>query len=143
MYLRFFQSLPGSDHVGDDSEHFTWTSLFPRRIQPVTTVIAKAIFSLLIVLRLCKNAKDVELNAFETMQSSLPESRDAERKRQKALRVLNERLNIAASSHGKQVHADIGPASPLSPAEKRVPEMDDLINVSVVNNTTENALSNQ
>jgi len=140
--LRFFQSLPGADHVGDDSEHFTWTSLFPRRIQPVTAVIGKAVFSLLIVLRLCKNAKEVELNAFETMQHSLPESRDAERKRQKALRVLNERLNLATSSHSKQTHPDAGPISPLSPSDK-IPEMDDLINVSVASTTAESPPPNQ
>uniref|UniRef100_A0A915D1T6 Transmembrane protein n=1 Tax=Ditylenchus dipsaci TaxID=166011 RepID=A0A915D1T6_9BILA len=142
-YLRFFQSLPGSDNVGDDSEHFTWTSLFPRRVQPLTTLIAKAVFPVLVGLRLCKKLKDVDaLNAFETLQSSLPESRDAERKRQKALRVLNERLNLATASQDKSMQpTGLGSVQPSPLLEPEV-EMDELVDVNVVN-SPENNSTNQ
>ncbi|KAI1724986.1 eukaryotic integral membrane protein (DUF1751) domain-containing protein [Ditylenchus destructor] len=102
-YLRFFQMPPGADHVGDDSEHFSWASLFPRRTQPVAKTISKALFTLLVALRLCKKRVEVDLNAFEPFETvdaplTSVESRDAERKRQKALRVLNERLSAANQS---------------------------------------------
>lgn len=71
--------------------------MFPRRTQATATIIGKAVFRILARLKICKR---VEYTGFEQYVVPMPvdvvlptaETRDAERRRQKALRDLNERL---------------------------------------------------
>jgi len=109
-YLRFIQPHPENDNIlGDDSEHFTWASLFPMRVQPFATVVGKLTFRSLRRLGLCKQ-RLVEMESLElesVIDSSVfLESRDAERKRQKALRMLNERLSALSPPNPPQLKTD-------------------------------------
>lgn len=93
-YLRFIQPHPENNEVcGDDSEHFTWSSLFPKSVQPFASVIGRLAFRLLTKTGLCRK-QILQMESFEALESveTHNESRDAERKRQKALRMLNDRI---------------------------------------------------
>ncbi|KAL3121947.1 hypothetical protein niasHT_001946 [Heterodera trifolii] len=117
-YLRFFQSRGGMPEpmVGDRSEHFTWASLFPRRAQSLATLCGRLTFRSLrragVLRRVLRTerlaqAEEDTLHA-DTLQSLrvvdasaavlAPEGWDAERRRQKALRMLNERLAPTAAA---------------------------------------------
>lgn len=108
-YLRFFQSRGGIGQrmIGDRSEHFSWASLFPRMIQPLATIIGRLTFRTLGRLGVLKRVmrrenfdyieeQTLRMESLEVTNPVTavlaPESWDAERKRQKALRMLNERL---------------------------------------------------
>ena len=58
-------------------------------------------FRTLVKLKICKRAEYTGFEQFEPLDVALPtpESRDAERRRQKALRDLNERLGRAKASN--------------------------------------------
>ncbi|CAD6194163.1 unnamed protein product [Caenorhabditis auriculariae] len=99
-YLRFFNPNEMDAAVGDGSEHFTWASLFPSRTQPIFTVIGRVTFRSLVKFGVCRRqVRHVDLNSLQSVAVgiNLPaietSARDAERRRQKALRELNERLN--------------------------------------------------
>uniref|UniRef100_A0A183BPE0 Transmembrane protein n=1 Tax=Globodera pallida TaxID=36090 RepID=A0A183BPE0_GLOPA len=120
-YLRFFQSRGGMPEpmVGDRSDHFTWASLFPRRAQPLAALLGRLVFRTLRRLGVLRRVLRSEqlahaeedalqldtLHALRVVDASAavlaPEGWDAERKRQKALRMLNERL--AGTSAGAAV----------------------------------------
>uniref|UniRef100_A0A914IAU4 Derlin n=1 Tax=Globodera rostochiensis TaxID=31243 RepID=A0A914IAU4_GLORO len=116
-YLRFFQSRGGMPEpmVGDRSEHFTWASLFPRRAQPLAALLGRLVFRTLRRLGVLRRVLRSEqlahaeedalhmdtLHALRVVDASAavlaPEGWDAERKRQKALRMLNERLAVTSA----------------------------------------------
>lgn len=75
--------------------------LFPRRAQPTATTVGRVIFRTLVKFKICKRVEYTGFEQFEPVDVVLPtpESRDAERRRQKALRDLNERLGRAKASH--------------------------------------------
>lgn len=111
-YLRFFQERGGMGEqiVGDRSEHFCWASFFPRVIQPFATLIGRFTFRSLHRFGLLKRVigkehldymeeNTLQMEALECIEVRsagtavlAPEGWDSERKRQKALRMLNERL---------------------------------------------------
>ncbi|EPB75264.1 hypothetical protein ANCCEY_05663 [Ancylostoma ceylanicum] len=97
-YLRFFNPHEVDSFYGDSSEHFVWASLFPRIIQPFCTILGRICFRSLVKLGVCKRSvRHVDLNSLQSVGISLrgldSTARDAERRRQKALRDLNERLH--------------------------------------------------
>jgi hypothetical protein len=96
-YLRYYQTHDETDEIGDSSEHFSWATLFPRRTQPLAIILGKIIFRTLVRLHICKRKRHVDLNQLPTVNVVLPglDNRDSERRRQKALRDLNERLSRA------------------------------------------------
>nr|CAD2169857.1 unnamed protein product [Meloidogyne enterolobii] len=135
-YLRFFQERGGMGEqvIGDRSEHFCWASFFPRIIQPFATLIGRFTFRSLHRFGLLKRVigkehldymqeNSLQMEALECIQVKsvgtavlAPEGWDSERKRQKALRMLNERLmasnaiNSPPENSQKQLHES--PSSP-------------------------------
>uniref|UniRef100_A0A0B7AXN2 Peptidase S54 rhomboid domain-containing protein n=1 Tax=Arion vulgaris TaxID=1028688 RepID=A0A0B7AXN2_9EUPU len=100
VYLRFYQKHA---HVnrGDMSENFTLASFLPIYLQPLVAVVANTIFSGLVKLKLCKKTqRKYEGTSSTTITVTLPgtELRDAERRKQLALKALNERLNKPEST---------------------------------------------
>ncbi|KAL3983056.1 hypothetical protein ACH3XW_49645 [Acanthocheilonema viteae] len=98
IYLRFFQPHDDGGPRGDPSEHFAWATLFPSKLQPLMRVLSSAIYTCLIQARLCKPmARHIDLMQLDSVNVILPglHTRDTERRRQKALRDLTERLNRA------------------------------------------------
>uniref|UniRef100_A0A7I4YRE4 Transmembrane protein 115 n=1 Tax=Haemonchus contortus TaxID=6289 RepID=A0A7I4YRE4_HAECO len=94
-YLRFFNAQDSEGTCGDSSEHFVWASLFPRATQPFFTVLGRICFRSLVKLGVCKRTiRHVDLQSVGISLRGLDsKARDAERRRQKALRDLNERLS--------------------------------------------------
>lgn len=101
IYLRFFQRHKNGT-CGDSSSTFVFASFFPGQIQPFVAIIANTIFNILVQIKICKKPP-VRYNVSATGSQSqititLPlvnagiENSDAERRRQKALKALKERL---------------------------------------------------
>ncbi|VDN56271.1 unnamed protein product [Dracunculus medinensis] len=98
-YLRFFQIHEPNEPKGDLSEHFCWYTfrkLFPSKVQPLMNIFSCAIFGLLVRLQLCKPfVRHIDIAHLDHINVLLPglQTRDTERRRQKALRDLTERLS--------------------------------------------------
>ncbi|NWY47363.1 TM115 protein, partial [Sylvia atricapilla] len=93
VYLRFYQRH--SRGRGDMSDHFAFATFFPEILQPVVGLVANLVHSMLVKVRLCrKTVKRYDVGAPSSITISLPgtDPQDAERRRQLALKALNERL---------------------------------------------------
>ncbi|KAM9324365.1 transmembrane protein 115 [Gastrophryne carolinensis] len=93
VYLRFYQRH--SRGRGDMSDHFSFSSFFPGPLQPVAALLGNLTHAGLVKLRLCPRAvKRYDVGAPSSITISLPgtDPQDAERRRQLALKALNERL---------------------------------------------------
>ncbi|NXR81525.1 TM115 protein, partial [Pycnonotus jocosus] len=91
--LRFYQRH--SRGRGDMSDHFAFATFFPEILQPVVGLVANLVHSVLVKVRLCrKTVKRYDVGAPSSITISLPgtDPQDAERRRQLALKALNERL---------------------------------------------------
>ncbi|NWW31162.1 TM115 protein, partial [Panurus biarmicus] len=91
--LRFYQRH--SRGRGDMSDHFAFATFFPEILQPVVGLVANLVHSMLVKVRLCrKTVKRYDVGAPSSITISLPgtDPQDAERRRQLALKALNERL---------------------------------------------------
>ncbi|VDK56791.1 unnamed protein product [Anisakis simplex] len=105
VYLRFYQphsdmDLDGAQKddasYGDYSDHFAWATLFPSKLQPMMSVISGVVFSTLIRLKICKPlVRHIDITKLDSVSVILPslQAKDTERRRQKALRDLTERLS--------------------------------------------------
>lgn len=99
VYLRFYQRHSNGTR-GDTADSFAFASFFPKSFQPFIAVLGNTVFSMLVTIKICKKVQ----RKFETVASpvvvvSLPgtEAHDAERRRQLALKALNERLTKTVS----------------------------------------------
>ncbi|NXU59259.1 TM115 protein, partial [Turnix velox] len=93
IYLRFYQRH--SRGRGDMSDHFSFATFFPEILQPVVGVVANLVHGVLVKVKLCrKTVKRYDVGAPSSITISLPgtDPQDAERRRQLALKALNERL---------------------------------------------------
>ncbi|KAF6726064.1 Transmembrane protein 115 [Oryzias melastigma] len=93
VYLRFYQRH--SRGRGDMSDHFAFASFFPEAVQPVVGLLAGLVHSALVKMKVCrKMVKRYDVGAPSSITISLPgtDPQDAERRRQLALKALNERL---------------------------------------------------
>lgn len=93
VYLRFYQRH--SRGRGDMSDHFSFASFFPGPLQPAAALLGNLTHASLVKLRLCPRAvKRYDVGAPSSITISLPgtDPQDAERRRQLALKALNERL---------------------------------------------------
>ncbi|NWJ06513.1 TM115 protein, partial [Crypturellus undulatus] len=93
VYLRFYQRHARGR--GDMSEHFAFATFFPELLQPPVALLANAVHGVLVKLRICrKTVKRYDVGAPSSITISLPgtDPQDAERRRQLALKALNERL---------------------------------------------------
>lgn len=107
IYLRFFQ-IHKNGTRGDSSSTFVFASFFPSQIQPFVAIVSNTIFNLLVKIKVCKKPpKRYNVNNSNTIGAGGPQSHvtitlplvnagiensDAERRRQKALKALKERL---------------------------------------------------
>jgi membrane associated rhomboid family serine protease len=97
IYLRFFQSK-GSNIIGDMSDQFSFASFFPEPIQPVISSFSNFVFNLLQKCGCCKNfnvTTATSQTGYSIINTSLPgnDPAEAERRRNRALKVLGERLS--------------------------------------------------
>ncbi|XP_030062041.1 transmembrane protein 115 [Microcaecilia unicolor] len=93
VYLRFYQRH--SRGRGDMSDHFAFATFFPEILQPVVGLVASLVHRVLVKVRICrKTVKRYDVGAPSSITISLPgtDPQDAERRRQLALKALNERL---------------------------------------------------
>ncbi|NXI41287.1 TM115 protein, partial [Galbula dea] len=91
--LRFYQRH--SRGRGDMSDHFAFATFFPEILQPVVGLVANLVHSILVKVKVCrKTVKRYDVGAPSSITISLPgtDPQDAERRRQLALKALNERL---------------------------------------------------
>ncbi|XP_002738252.1 transmembrane protein 115-like [Saccoglossus kowalevskii] len=95
VYLRFYQKQSDGSR-GDMSDTFTFATFFPEKCQPPIAILANTVHSGLVKARLCKKqVRKYDVGAPSSITISLPgsDANDAERRRQLALRALNERLS--------------------------------------------------
>nr|XP_057940224.1 transmembrane protein 115 isoform X2 [Doryrhamphus excisus] len=93
VYLRFYQRH--SRGRGDMSDHFAFASFFPEALQPAVGLLAGIVHAALVKVKVCrKMVKRYDVGAPSSITISLPgtDPQDAERRRQLALKALNERL---------------------------------------------------
>lgn len=93
VYLRFYQRH--SRGRGDMSDHFSFASFFPGPVKPAAAFLGNLTHAALVKLHLCPQAvKRYDVGAPSSITISLPgtDPQDAERRRQLALKALNERL---------------------------------------------------
>uniref|UniRef100_A0A2D4KTK3 Transmembrane protein 115 n=1 Tax=Micrurus paraensis TaxID=1970185 RepID=A0A2D4KTK3_9SAUR len=93
IYLRFYQRH--SRGRGDMSDHFAFATFFPEILQPVVGLLANLVHTILVKVKVCrKTVKRYDVGAPSSITISLPgtDPQDAERRRQLALKALNERL---------------------------------------------------
>ncbi|XP_068613604.1 transmembrane protein 115-like [Brachionichthys hirsutus] len=93
VYLRFYQRH--SRGRGDMSDHFAFASFFPEALQPAVGLVAGLVHAALVKIKVCrKMVKRYDVGAPSSITISLPgtDPQDAERRRQLALKALNERL---------------------------------------------------
>ncbi|NWU91898.1 TM115 protein, partial [Upupa epops] len=91
--LRFYQRH--SRGRGDMSDHFAFATFFPEIVQPVVGLVANLVHRFLVKVKVCrKTVKRYDVGAPSSITISLPgtDPQDAERRRQLALKALNERL---------------------------------------------------
>ncbi|CAF1135946.1 unnamed protein product [Adineta steineri] len=100
-YLRFFQNHQNGTK-GDMSASFSFASFFPSPISPVISVFANTIFEIFVQLKLCKpfvKKSNVLSSSSLTITIPGPEAADADRRRQKALKALNDRMKTKESTN--------------------------------------------
>jgi len=95
IYLRFYQNK-GNNIVGDMSDQFSFASFFPEPIQPAISTFSNFIFNLLRKCGCCKSVganNTNETESYSLASSFLPgnDPVEAERRRNRALKVLEER----------------------------------------------------
>ncbi|KAL5014629.1 hypothetical protein ScPMuIL_008899 [Solemya velum] len=95
IYLRFYQKHSNGNR-GDMADNFNFASFFPSQLQPLIAIISNSIFMGMVKIRICKKPqRKYDVSSPSTITISLPgtEPQDAERRRQLALKALNDRLS--------------------------------------------------
>lgn len=96
-YLRFFQPRAQGGR-GDMTEEFAFATLLPEIIQPPVAAFSRALYNILVAVKLCpKVAPTYNMGLPSSAKITLPGMNpvDAQRRQQRALRALDERLNKA------------------------------------------------
>jgi len=100
IYLRFFQKrVDGSK--GDLSENFSFASFFPESLQPPARVFGTIVYNILKLGRCCGNGSNANKLVTVTSTESLELSADAERRRQRALKALDQRIQQLKQPSGE------------------------------------------
>ncbi|XP_032231642.2 transmembrane protein 115 [Nematostella vectensis] len=121
VYLRFYQ--PRARGVkGDLSEGFAFDNFFPKMVQGPISTLSTIVFNIMIKVGICsKPVRTYDVGAPSAITISLPgmDPADAERRRQKALKALNERLQKLEQSQSnwptmedQGEHDESSPSSP-------------------------------
>ncbi|GFS11004.1 transmembrane protein 115-like [Elysia marginata] len=122
VYLRFYQKHTNGNR-GDMADNFSFASFFPSQLQPLVAVISNSIFSIFVRIKLCnKPQRKYDVSSPTTITVTLPgtEPHDAERRKQLALKALNERLSKPETTLNWPSLDDDGPVSPTSPESTAV-----------------------
>ncbi|CAG0913414.1 unnamed protein product [Notodromas monacha] len=99
IYLRFYQHHSNGTK-GDMAENFAFATFFPNVIQPPVAVFCRLVFDALVRIKVCgKPVRRYDVAGPSSITITLPgmDTQDAERRRQKALKALNERLGRVES----------------------------------------------
>lgn len=98
IYLRFYQKHTNGSR-GDMADYFTFASFFPNVIQPPIAIVSNSIYGCFVKIGLCKKVVRKFDMHNPTGVTIIPgaDQHDMERRRQIALKALNERLS---KSHG-------------------------------------------
>ncbi|XP_050414555.1 transmembrane protein 115 [Patella vulgata] len=94
IYLRFYQKHSNGNR-GDMADNFSFASFFPSQLQPFIAVLSNTVFMAFVKIKICKKPqRRYDVSSPTTITISLPgtDPQDAERRRQVALKALNERL---------------------------------------------------
>ncbi|KAH3868047.1 transmembrane protein 115-like [Dreissena polymorpha] len=100
IYLRFYQKHSNGNR-GDMADNFSFASFFPSKFQPVVNILANTVFSFFVKVKICKKPqRRYDVSSPTTITITLPgtDPQDAERRKNLALKALNERLNKTAES---------------------------------------------
>ncbi|CAF0756152.1 unnamed protein product [Adineta ricciae] len=119
-YLRFFQNHQNGTK-GDMSATFSFASFFPSPIAPIISILANTIFGLFVQLKLCKpfvKKYNVASSSGLTITIPGPDAADADRRRQKALKALNDRMKAKETVNESWPDLDEPSQSPfIDPAQ--------------------------
>ncbi|CAG5122132.1 unnamed protein product [Candidula unifasciata] len=116
VYLRFYQKHTNGNR-GDMADNFSFASFFPSQFQPLIAIISNSVFSGLVKIKLCKKPqRRYDVSSPTTITVTLPgsEPHDAERRKQLALKALNERLGKPEGNPNWPTLDDDSPASPAT-----------------------------
>ncbi|UJR21963.1 hypothetical protein I4U23_025031 [Adineta vaga] len=147
-YLRFFQAHQNGTK-GDMSTTFAFASFFPPLIAPVISVFANTIFEIFVKLRLCQPyVKKNNVMSTSSLTITIPgaDAVDADRRRQKALKALNDRMKVKDSTNDAWPELDDTQQSPLLPPTHQVPSSSvqiDMNNLMDVSTSRKNDLNQQ
>uniref|UniRef100_H2Y6Y2 Transmembrane protein 115 n=1 Tax=Ciona savignyi TaxID=51511 RepID=H2Y6Y2_CIOSA len=100
IYLRFYQAH--SRGRGDAAENFSFKSFFPKPFDGPMGILASVIYGFLLKVKLCRKTSyryDVGAPSKITITLSGVDALDAERRRNKAIKALDERLQKAEQHH--------------------------------------------
>ncbi|XP_064395624.1 transmembrane protein 115-like [Halichondria panicea] len=95
IYLRFYQKKEQGSR-GDMSESFSFATFFPEPIQPPLATLGGFLYHVLVKIKVCPKAvRTYDVSAPSTIRLTLPgtDPLDAQRRKQRALKALDERLN--------------------------------------------------
>lgn len=94
LYLRFYQRKNGAR--GDQSETFGFATMFPEPLRTIVAIFAGFGFVMFRPLLTLGQGVQVEPEPVQEAPTSKASSIDAERRRQRALKALDERMNSTA-----------------------------------------------
>ncbi|KAL4216330.1 hypothetical protein ACF0H5_024057 [Mactra antiquata] len=97
VYLRFYQKHSNGNR-GDMAENFSFASFFPSQVQPVISIMSNSIFAIFVKVKICKKPqRHYDVSSPTTITITLPgtDPQDAERRKNLAIKALNERLSKA------------------------------------------------
>ncbi|XP_014260781.1 transmembrane protein 115 [Cimex lectularius] len=118
-YLRFYQRHSNGSR-GDLADNFSFASFFPNVLQPAISVISNMVYSALVKAGLCRRTvRKFDMSTAPTgVTVTLPgnDPHDMERRRQIALKALNERLSKSDALRGASGHSS--QAVPTPPQQK-------------------------
>lgn len=95
IYLRFYQRHTSGSR-GDFADSFAFASFFPQAVEAPISLCSGAVFNALVAMKICrKPQRRYDISSPTTITVTLPgtDPQDAERRRQLAIKALNERLN--------------------------------------------------
>lgn len=96
LYLRYLRPTNGT--YGDLSDSFAYTTLFPNFIRPPISVVSNIAFLLFKpIITVSQQTPEPSKDASSASQPTTASTIDTERRRQRALKVLDERIQASST----------------------------------------------
>lgn len=127
VYLRFYQKKEQGGR-GDMAESFAFATFFPEPIQPPIARLGGFVYFVLVSIKVCpKTVRTYDVSAPSTIKLTLPgtDPADAQRRKQRALKALDERLSKVEQPLGWPSMDDAGTSSQdelVSPPKQAPPQ---------------------